>query len=461
MQELQYILVRNIFFSKKRIFKNQPSITNFLTNKLDNIQLSESSIDTVTVDPAMTSDTIMSISSSFSSFSVQDDISTLSNNTALPNFSSLDTEVNAPPNTTDNPASHSATGPASNNTISSLFSTDAVPIQNILNTPTIIPSVHFTQNLTNAPVIVHQISPTALPPKSILKNVNNKNVTNTQTRSVIFQHTIKIPDEIVGTWRRSRTSLSNSMKAELRAEHFATLRGQNLPTLWAVGIGRMPNFLPVDDQARRLLIQSKRDHAMRSLQIMEASLRRKSTVENNLGSTFRTAVATQYDNPELSGPAIDLLDTLIVKDRATTATVLNARLASLQSTPPTDDQILATMTVDPNNPTPPASAGNAIAPPPPPTTRGRGRGNATRGAFNVNQRDRSRSPNTRPNRGRGRGRGASRGRGRGGTTPTSRSTSPANRLAQRVNNVQALSAVELLWINSLRSANGQPPLPPM
>lgn len=279
----------------------------------------------------------------------------------------------------------------------------------------------------------------------------------------MFQHAVDIPATVLPSWRRARTTLSNAEKATLRANHFALLRNQGLPTLWSVGAGRMPNFLPLDDTSKRDLAQSKRDHGLRCLEIMESSLRRKAEMDRNLGSTFQIAIGNMFPSPTQAVPALTLLTTLVAKDKASTNTILNNRYASLSAHPVTDDQVLATMVIVTPPPTPtPATAT-------PPTVLGATNQNYRgRGAFNVNQRPqqrpRSQSPR-RPARGRGqnRGRGQTRGSTRGGSRggrgrgqDSSRSRSPANRLVSLANDVQAFTAEEILVINTLRQSRNQP-----
>ncbi len=329
------------------------------------------------------------------------------------------------------PAISNILNPQNNNNTISFAAENITPIS--LPTPQ-------SGNDSNVPVIANTH------PISILTNRSSTKPKNKQL-SVNFQHAVNIEPSILPTWRRARTSLANATKASLRAGHYNSLRGQALPTFWAVGLGKMPGFLHIDDQAKAALVRSRRTHGLEVLRIMENSLLRKAHLEHNLGSSLKTAVNTLYESDIDAKPAIDLLDQLLAKDRAATYTILNQRLANLQSEPVTDDLILASMiTVSPESTT--APQGTSLAPQP---TRGRGRGRG-RGAFTVNQRERSRSPYRGRSRGRGRARGTSRGgRGRGRGSAASRSTSPAQRLVA-ANNVPAMTAEELVWLNALRQA---------
>ncbi len=251
--------------------------------------------------------------------------------------------------------------------------------------------------------------------KSILKPNNAHTLHKTKHKSVVFQAAqppvVQIPDNIVGPWRRARTLLSNASKAQLRAEHYGSLRSLSLPTLWSVGLGKIPTFMVLDQAAKTALVTTKRTAAQATLHIMQDCLQRKADQDMQIGSTFRTAYNALFPTPALATPANELLDSLLLKDRQTTLAVLNGRQANLVATPVTDAQILSVMVTD-------NSGANATAPAPPaPVQAGRGRGRGRgRGAYGGAPAPRSPSPG----RGRGRGRGG-RARGRG---QRSRSRSP-------------------------------------
>ena len=289
-------------------------------------------------------------------------------------------------------------------------------------------------------------------PKSILKNKNkneNKITASTNNNVVIFQHEVDIPDLILPTWRRARSSLANAAKASLRAAHYGTLRSSNLPPLWAVGIGKLPNFLPLDPGAKTALIAAKRHFAMDCLGIVRDCLDRKATQEQIIGTTFRTTVTELYGNPTTAEPALDLLETLVNKERAATNSVLNTRLVALQNCPVTPDQIISTMIVETVAPRTYTTTPNPAPNPTPNFSRGRG----GRGG----QRRRTPSPAARGRGTRRGGRGSSRGGprgdrgGRGASgTPQDRSRSPNHRLTVQANNRVILTARELVIIEALR-----------
>ena len=286
-------------------------------------------------------------------------------------------------------------------------------------------------------------------PKSILKIPNVDLIsTNTHTKSVIFQNTLRIPENILPSWRRARSALATAAKATLRAHHFRSLRTMAQPTLWALGVGKYPHFLPLDTQAKTALVNSRKAHAFDCMNIVQSSLERKADAEVSLGTTFSAATIKLYGGNTQAKPAMDLLDTLLDKERVSTMQTLNTRAANAQANPVTNDFILSTMVADTSAPT--------ANPPAPTSTRGRGRG---RGQQQQRQR-RSPSPRAGFARGSGRprGRGASRG-GRGGYKGTqSRSRSPNNRATKQANELRALTAYDIMVLNTLRSAKGQPPL---
>ena len=288
-------------------------------------------------------------------------------------------------------------------------------------------------------------------PLSILKQPQTVNSTkNPNTKSVIFQAQIRIPENILPSWRRARSALASAAKARLRAHHFGVLRTLNQPTLWALGVGKYPNFLPLDNVAKAALVNAKRAHALDCMQIVQQSLTRKATAEGSLGATFRTATQELFGDDNLSKPALDMLTSLVEKEKGSVITTLNTRVANVQANPITNEFILSTMI--------PVATNCNHVPPPPTTTRGRGRGRG-RGQT-QNQRRRSVSPTPGPSTSRGtgrpRGRGASRGNRGGYKGPNYRSRSPNHLMTQNLNQVRALSAEEILVINSLRAAKNLP-----
>ena len=255
---------------------------------------------------------------------------------------------------------------------------------------------------------------------------------------VSFQaNRFQITENVLPTWRRARTSLSNAVKAHTRAAHFQHLRTLRLPTLWSLGVGRLPAFLPVDTDAKTAIVAAKRAHAMDLLAIVEQACLRRKESETSIGTTFRTAFQTQYgENTESCDQADTLLNSLIQRDEAQTNTTLNQRLAKAQANPITSDMILANVVCTPatRNPViqerraPAAAPAAARARTPSPNNRARGRGQG---------------------RGRGRGRGAP-ARGRGATRsrshngPRPRSRSPP---ARDIN----LNAQELAVVLAMRT----------
>ncbi len=336
---------------------NQPSIAKFFFKTTDNFTTGPNVESTISVPSQNAS--IESLSNTFSDTNLSD--ASISSNTELNAISTsfADTENNAISVSFVDTGNNSPTVSSVNNHICTNnfvisdplsvnpMETDPQPItgynQASISEPSIptlpisLPDTFRQQNTNNVNV------------KSILKNPQNVDPTNIHTKSVIFQNKVKIPERILPSWRRARSALANAAKARLRAHHYQVLRTLNQPTLWAIGVGKFPHFLKLDTEAKDQLVQASRAHAMVNMNIVQNNLTRLSEAEGSLGATFRTATVEMYGGETIAQPALDLLTNLVDKEKASTVTTLNTRVANLQANPISDIYIITTMVPDPDS----------------------------------------------------------------------------------------------------------------
>ena len=239
-----------------------------------------------------------------------------------------------------------------------------------------------------------------------------QNTTNNVTfKSVSFQDAdFQIQEDALLSWRKSRTALSNAVKAQERATHFNTLMADSLMPHWSLGLSKVPQFLILDRESKASFVEQYRAHAQGLLDIVQRSLTRRASAEMRVGNTFKAAVIEIYgpDNVTGSNAAVALLDRLVQRDLTNTRSILSNRTAVLRASPISDLQISQGLGLD-------GSTGVYNAPQNAVATRPRSRSNSPRRGA-ARGRGNARGGNARGGNARGnpRGRGNSRGgRGRG------------------------------------------------